>query len=69
MTFGCLTAVGAAAVTSDCLTAVGAAAVFYVHVLLWTAQCILTQLRLDIDPARRRWLWHWRSATVVSICC
>jgi len=54
-------------VTMLLVDAVGTAALFHVHVLLWTAECDFTQLCLDINPARHRWLWHWRSATVVSV--
>jgi len=49
------------------LNVAGTAAVFHVYVLLWTAECVFTELRLDINTARHCWLWHWRSATVVRV--
>ena len=39
---------------------------FHVHVLLWTAERVVTQLRVDADPTRRRRLRHRRRAAVVS---
>ena len=47
---------------------VGAASVFHVYILLWSAECDVTKLRLDTHPARHCWLWHWWSPAVVSVC-
>ena len=52
---------------SSAVDIAGTDSCFHFHVLLWAAECVFTQLRLDIDPKGRRWFWHRRSTTVVSI--